>query len=511
MYFTNIANKDLEPFHKLPIPNFSITLTDMLTSPLFKVETIQTGSLYKIIPLFYTGSITSTNKDDRILENKAIIAEKKTKETHYTFTNTPGEETLDYIEYGTYYEHGDELTDAQFNSIISLLLKQTIFNDNITLNNGQVPGTYASYTFDIESTTVIDTGILITRETLTNLGTVTLNDPTFNNATYTLKLTVVHNVDVNITEVDDDNTETSTLEVELSPGVAVDIPFETLDYNYVVLKDATVSIKHDKPFIRGVQTNSIGVTGTANNIQQGGTSTLTFTAYDLSNIPSPGQELSIYKDGSELVTLTTNQQGIVTYNYTGVGTGEHTFKAVNDQVNSSNYTINDYLFYDPAKDGLSNDGFIYTNNIITSNDSTGKLVTEISGTGGRRYSVGNPNPSSQYSGQKDTVYTWDTPLVIECDIVSGSDNARIGVRRWDTTTGTYADDIYRTFTQLGLTNGGHLKITYDGTYVKYYINNSTTASYTSSSVTLTRYGVTFLVPTSGSFKYKDFKIYPYEA
>ena len=500
MYFTNIANKDLEPFHKLAIPNFSITLTDMLTSPLFKVETIQTGSLYKIIPLFYAGVITSTNKEDRILENKAIIAEKKTKETHYTFTNTPGEETLDYIEYGTYYEHGDELTDAQFNSIISLLLKQTIFNDNITLNNGQVPGTYASYTFNIESTTVIDTGILITRETLTNLGTVTLNDPTFNNATYTLKLTVVHNVDVNITEVDDDNTETTTLEVELSPGVEVDIPFETLDYNYVVLKDASVTIKHDKPFIRGVQTNSIGVTGTESILQQGKISTLTFTAYDLNNIPSPGQELSIYKDGSELVTLTTNQQGIVTYNYVGVGTGEHTFKAVNDQVNSTNYTINDYLFYDPAKDGLTNNGFVYNNNIITSNDSTGTLVTEISGVSARRYSVLKPDT--------EITYDWEGNLVIECDIVNGSGNTRIGLKEW-VDWGT--DDIYQTFTQLGLTNGGHLKIVYDGTYVKYYVNNSTTASYTSSSVTLTRYGVTFLVPTSGSFKYKDFKIYPYEA
>ena len=87
MYFKNIANKDLEPFHKLAIPNFSITLTDMLTSPLFKVETIQTGSLYKIIPLFYAGVITSTNKEDRILENKAIIAEKKTKETSASSMN----------------------------------------------------------------------------------------------------------------------------------------------------------------------------------------------------------------------------------------------------------------------------------------------------------------------------------------------------------------------------------------------------------------------------------------
>lgn len=498
MYFTNIMNKELEPFHHQLMPNFTITLTDLLTSDLFKVETIQTGSLYRIIPLFYTNTITSTNKEDKILENKAIIAHKKDKETTYTFTTNTTDEVQDWIDYGTYYEVGDSLTDAQFNSIISILLRNTTFTDNITLNNGTVKGEYANYNFNIESTTIIDTGILITRETLSDIGTVTLKAPVFRNATYTLNLTVVHDTDINILEVDDDNTVTETLEIELTPDTTVNIPFETLDYNYVILKEASVVVNHDKPIIRGVQTNSIGVSVSEEVIQAPDKSLVTFTAYDLNSLPSPNQSLDIYVDGSKVDTLTTNQQGKVEYEYAGVGDGLHTFQAVCDLVESDEEEVLDCLFYDPAKNGESNNGFNPNQYLTVTLETDGTLVTENSGTGGRRYSVLKPD--------SQIVYDWDGNLTIECDIINGDDNVRIGLKEWQE-WGT--DDIYKTLTQLGLTNGGHLKITYDGTNVKYYVDD--TLTYTSDAVTLTRYGVTFLVPSNGSFKYKDFKIYPYEA
>ena len=495
MYYTNIGNKDLEPFHDLRIPNFSITLTDLLTSGLFKVETIITSKLYRIYPLFYTGTINSSNPDDKIIEDKCIIANKVSKETIFTFLSNPDEPVQDYVNYGSYYEINDSLTDAEFNSIISLLLRNTLFTDNISLNNGVVKGVYGEYDFDITSTTIIDTGILITRETLSNLGTVTLREPVFHNATYTLNLTVVHDTDINILEVDDDNTVTETLEVELVPDTAVNIPFDTLDYNYVILKEASVSINHDKPIIRGVQTNTIGVTATKNTLQQGGTSTLTFTAYDLSSLPSPNQSIDIYKDNAKITTLTTNQQGQVSYTYTATGTGEHTFKGVQDLVESNDYDLLDCLFYDGGVTGNTNNGFLYNTYVTVTIDDTGTTVTENSGVGGRRYSVLPPG--------EDEVYRWNTNLIIECDIVYGADDTRIGVREWWEYS---SDDVYQTLNQLGLTNGGHLKITYDGTNVKYYVND--TLTYTSDAITLTDYGVTFLVPTNGSFKYKDFKIYP---
>ena len=52
-YFTNITNEELQYFHNLTVPNFTIKLTDVLTSNLFKKETIISGTLYKIYPLFY--------------------------------------------------------------------------------------------------------------------------------------------------------------------------------------------------------------------------------------------------------------------------------------------------------------------------------------------------------------------------------------------------------------------------------------------------------------------------
>ena len=40
MYFSNIANEELKHFHGIVGADFSMSLTDILTSNLFKVETI---------------------------------------------------------------------------------------------------------------------------------------------------------------------------------------------------------------------------------------------------------------------------------------------------------------------------------------------------------------------------------------------------------------------------------------------------------------------------------------
>ena len=40
MYYSNILNPELQQFHKVIVPNFTIKLTDVLTSDLFKVDTI---------------------------------------------------------------------------------------------------------------------------------------------------------------------------------------------------------------------------------------------------------------------------------------------------------------------------------------------------------------------------------------------------------------------------------------------------------------------------------------
>ena len=68
-YYTNIANEELQYFHGLQVKNFTIKLSDINTSWLFKIEEIIEDSIYKIYPLFYTQEITSSNPDDKILDN----------------------------------------------------------------------------------------------------------------------------------------------------------------------------------------------------------------------------------------------------------------------------------------------------------------------------------------------------------------------------------------------------------------------------------------------------------
>ncbi|MBR0471075.1 MAG: hypothetical protein IJI98_00070, partial [Methanosphaera sp.] len=97
-----------------------------------------------------------------------------------------------------YKEIGDSLTTEEFNAIVSLLKHNKTLIDELEISNGAITGEYGTYTFDLESTTVVDNGILITDETLTSLETVTLSNPVFNNATYTLHLTVISMEEPNI-------------------------------------------------------------------------------------------------------------------------------------------------------------------------------------------------------------------------------------------------------------------------------------------------------------------------
>lgn len=249
MYFSNVGNVELQKFRNQKAHNFTISLTDLLTSDLFKVETIISNTLYRIYPLFYTGKIYSNNSSNRILENKCIICNKTNEETYFTFVSDETKDIVDYTNYADYYDVGDSLTANEFNTIINLFRKNTIHQDSFKLKQGKITGEYGEYVFNIDSTTIVDTGILITDETLTNLGTVKLQNPSFENSTYTLKLKISHMTDINVCEVNTSNIIVEELTIELKAGENVTIPFNTLDYNYVVGFDAVVEIKHDKPII----------------------------------------------------------------------------------------------------------------------------------------------------------------------------------------------------------------------------------------------------------------------
>ena len=80
MYFTNINNSELSQYHNKAENNFSRALQSILDEDepnLFKVEDIN-GDILKIYPLFYCEEISSSNDDDKIIENKCVICVKNT-------------------------------------------------------------------------------------------------------------------------------------------------------------------------------------------------------------------------------------------------------------------------------------------------------------------------------------------------------------------------------------------------------------------------------------------------
>ena len=76
MYFGNISDRELSQYHNKVYTNFSMGLTNVLSSPLFKIEEIVPNNIYKIYPLFYCENISSTNSADKIIENKCVICIK---------------------------------------------------------------------------------------------------------------------------------------------------------------------------------------------------------------------------------------------------------------------------------------------------------------------------------------------------------------------------------------------------------------------------------------------------
>ena len=287
MYYTDITNPELKFFQKKPVHNFTAKLTEILTSQLFTVEQITTD-IYKIIPLFYTGEIISSNTDDRILDNKCIICEKTEAETFLTFKSNNDEDVIDFSEYGEYYNITDELTTNQFNAYISLLRQNIKHHENITINK-IVNGQYGDYEFDIDGATVIDAGFIVSDETISADPRVKLTGNVFSSSNYILTLNILHYTGANIGDGDNaDFKVVDTLEIPLNPDRWVDIPIEDLEKDYIIDLDAVVNINHNKPIVQDIP-RLIDLTVDKTIIQKDELLDLTATVKDsvkpLSNVP----------------------------------------------------------------------------------------------------------------------------------------------------------------------------------------------------------------------------------
>ena len=337
MYFTDITNPELQYFHGLNVKNINLSLTEILSSDLFIVETIITDSIYRIYPLFYCKEITSSNNDDKILENKCIIANKNTEETYYDFVSDDDEFTR-LIKLTGYKQINDALNMQEFNALVYRLKTNYPFTEEIQIKNSTVHGKYADYIFDLESTTIVDNGILITNETLTNIGTITLVNPVFRNSIYTIKLKVYSISDVNVcTDASTDNITVTPLTITLQYGVPVNIPFETLNLDHVIGFDATVDIVHDQHIIK--VNESLRLSSNISSLTIGETAILTATYLDETQVPMPNEEIRFYDGETLLGSSNTNEYGVATFNFIPGVSGNHSITCVNQNDLTSN-TVN---------------------------------------------------------------------------------------------------------------------------------------------------------------------------
>ena len=191
---------------------------------------------------------------------------------------------------------GDKLNTLEYNAIVSIFRHFITHNEEIHINN-TVNGEYGTYNFNIEDTTILDSGILITDETISAQPTVKLTDNLFENSTYTLILYILHYTGANIFDdvTPSDFKVIDTVSVELEQNTDIMIPVENLQKGYIIDFDCSINIKHDKPIVRGNFVNKIDLSIPKTIIQTDEVSDITATAYDFRSILVPNRTIHFYE------------------------------------------------------------------------------------------------------------------------------------------------------------------------------------------------------------------------
>lgn len=198
--------------------------------------------------------------------------------------------------------------------------------------------------------------------------------------------------------------------------------------------------------------------------------------YDMSGADAIDATISMETLGSNEVTLNDGITKVQTDMYVLL------------KNNQRSLTKSDVIF-----DGSS---FQYNEEGVTvTSTSDGILVTNISEeVTGKVYSANKPGTGSN-------VHDWEAPFTIEGDIVGSTNNVRLQLFE---SSESY---VSRSLEQLGIANGGTFKITYDGTTVNYYVNNSIEPVYSVEKTFSEPVEIRFHMYPEGSFIYRQFVIY----
>ena len=331
-----------------------------------------------------------------------------------------------------YKNIGDEMSDSDLNAYACFLANNKVLTDSFEIKDGKVTGVYGEYTFDLSNASIVDNGILITDETLSNNITVKLSNAT-QYATYTLHFTVVRYGDVNILDETTDNIETFDLSVNLIDGETVNIPLDSLQEYDVIQFQSNITITHNKPEIIGKYITDLQLTGDKSIIQTSETSILEITATDLEHLPIPNKSIQLLKNNTLLDTLTTDSQGKCSYTYTGVGAGKLDFKAKYLSLQTETYEIIDCTFIDYGTTGHDSNNYIIASALTETLTSEGVNVSKA--------------PSGSTNGNYRTVTDFTGDFTATVEVKTNNQPIRVGIIDTDNSR-AFANFNQTEFTQI---------------------------------------------------------------
>ena len=166
---------------------------------------------------------------------------------------------------------------------------------------------------------------------------------------------------------------------------------------------------------------------------------------------------------------------------------------------SETYELIDAMFYD---DGVSTSGgkLYYTQDttvVSRTTDNTGTLVSNLSSS----LQTIRANKPGTSADEKD----WSEPIHIEFDIVSIT--GELSMQLWKSnSSGDYVGINISNY--LSDLTSANIIVEYDGNKVALKVNGNTVFNPSFSFASSGLFGIRLLLAAGGSFKYKNFKVYP---
>ena len=338
MYFSNIANEELQNFHGIVNVDFSMSLTDILTSKLFKVETVIIGSIYRVYPLFYCKEVISSNVNDKILDTRCLILHKTEYETYLSFITNRSSDNIILDESTVKIKAiGDNLTTDEFNALVYCLRQRGNLTESLNFEDDiSITGVYASYEFNnVDGQLRNDTGIIVNDKVKNNPISIRLNNPIFLNANYTLTFTVRSILGANVCEESKGEFITQdTFSITLVEGSDAIVPLNDYVNDSILDFDVEVNISFNVPEIVNSNFN-LELTSDRSVITLGEDIALTATLTGDDNLA--GYTVQFFEDNILIGTETTNNVGKADLTYYPDNSGAHIYSCnvlgLNNKVN----------------------------------------------------------------------------------------------------------------------------------------------------------------------------------